>query len=45
MNNILGSGGNSGILVEDKRKSNVDQIKKQLLKWISWPTNKNLDSE
>lgn len=40
LKDTLGSGGNSVILVENKRKTNIDQIKKQLSKWISQPTNK-----
>lgn len=40
LKDTLGGGGNSVILVEDKRKTNIAQIKKQLSKWISQPTNK-----
>ena len=41
MKDTLGSGGNSVILVEDKEKSDINQIKRQLSKWLSSSPKKN----
>ena len=40
LKDTLGSGGNSVILVEDKGKSDIDQIRRQLSKWLSKPINR-----